>query len=111
MGGMAKKNLTSKLTFSVACLTAVGVYFSTGLTGQIFPIISSALIGFLLSLKNEQVQSRPNENALIRPNIMVLGFFLLCCFWSCQCLLVNQNSSACLTFSIRLAVLYSAVAT
>ncbi|RWX54964.1 chromate efflux transporter [Photobacterium chitinilyticum] len=73
--GMAKKNLTSKLTFSVACLTAVSVYFSTGLTGQIFPIICSALIGFLLSLINEQVQRRPNENALIRPNIMVLGFF------------------------------------
>jgi len=73
--GMAKKNLTTKLTFAVACLTAVSVYFSTGLVGQIFPIICAAFVGLLLSLKDESAQRLPYENALIRPNVVILSLF------------------------------------
>ena len=75
--GMAKKNLTGKLTFSVACLTAVGVYFSTGLIGQIFPILLAATLGFLLSFKDGATQLDSSENTLIKPNVFILGFFAL----------------------------------
>lgn len=74
--GMAKKNLTSLMTLSVAGLTAISVYFSSGLIGQILPIVCAAFVGYLLSFKEISGQRRPTENALIRPNITILGIFI-----------------------------------
>ncbi|MCW8329388.1 chromate efflux transporter [Photobacterium sp. SDRW27] len=75
--GMAKKNITDKLTLVVALLTAISVFFSTGLIGQILPILLAASIGYLLSFKSE---SNSNHNLMIKPNLFVLSMFVILLF-------------------------------
>ncbi|KLV03313.1 chorismate-binding protein [Photobacterium aquae] len=72
--GMAKKNLTSVLTISAAGLTGVWVFFSTGLLGQILPILVAALVGFLLSFRRTESRAVANAEP-IRPNIFLFTAF------------------------------------
>jgi len=72
--GMAKKNITDELTLIVASLTAISVFFSTGLIGQIVPILLAASVGYLLSLKEKPNQSKKLS---IRPNLLVLSIFVI----------------------------------
>lgn len=74
--GMAKKNITDKLTLMVAGFTAVAVFFSTGLLGQITPILLAALLGYLWSFRSDGcVDTQPPQ--VIRPNFVLLGVFVL----------------------------------
>jgi chromate transporter len=73
--GMAKKNITSLLTLLVACLTAIWVFFSSGLIGQIAPIMIAALVGYLMSFRRID-DSVSIKNDPIRPNIFIISVFV-----------------------------------
>ena len=75
--GMVKKNLISKLTFSVAALTSISVFFSSGLIGQILPILLSAALGYWLSFRAEVGHVRDVNRSSIRPNLVILSVFAL----------------------------------
>lgn len=77
--GMAKKNLVSAATITAALLTGVWVTYSTGLLGQIVPILIAALVGLIISYKKGEPAN--NESA-ITPKIvphkgLLASFFIL----------------------------------
>lgn len=72
--GMFKKNITDKLTASVALITGISVFFSSGLLGQIVPILLAAILGYGLSTRQVGNEQRSSSNS-IRPNWFILGFF------------------------------------
>ncbi|WP_147288571.1 chromate transporter, partial [Photobacterium damselae] len=78
--GMGKKNITSKTTFFVCLLTAIWVYFSVGLLGQILPILAAAVIGYALSFvkkgQNEATQL-PTQLPKVKPNLVILSCFCI----------------------------------
>ncbi|OAN11596.1 chorismate-binding protein [Photobacterium jeanii] len=47
--GMAKKNVNTPPMIAIAAVTAVWVFFSTGLLGQIVPILFAAVVGFAVT--------------------------------------------------------------
>lgn len=74
--GMAKKNLTSALTITIAFITAIWVYFSTGLLGQILPICIAAAIGYGLSYKNVE-PTKTQQAVSIKPHMGILSTFII----------------------------------
>ena len=72
---MTKKNLVSKLTIAVAALTSTSAFFSTGLLGQILPILFAATLGYLLSFSPDAGKNKQSNPLLIRPNMMILQLF------------------------------------
>lgn len=77
--GMAKKNLTSAATIGAAILTGAWVTFSTGLLGQIIPILVAAFVGILISYRNGDTSS---NDKMKTPKIMphkglLASFFVL----------------------------------
>ena len=78
--GMGKKNITSKTTFFVCLLTAIWVYFSVGLLGQILPILAAAAIGYALSFvkkgQNEATQLL-TQLPKVKPNLVILSCFCI----------------------------------
>lgn len=76
--GMAKKNVTSLLTLFVASLTAIWVFFSSGLLGQVAPIMIAALVGYLMSFRNTNgaVNTMAIKNDPIRPNVFIISVFV-----------------------------------
>ncbi|PSU36164.1 chromate efflux transporter [Photobacterium lutimaris] len=76
MWGMVKKNITSKLTAVVAVATALSVFVTSGLLGQIVPILLAACLGFILSSqkhRNLAMASQP----VIKPNLGILAVFAI----------------------------------
>ncbi|MGF1756516.1 chromate efflux transporter [Photobacterium sagamiensis] len=74
--GMTKKLITDKLTIAVALLTAIWLFFSTGLIGQILPILLAALVGFMMSFSSDKNSHSRTVNDSIRPNILILLIFI-----------------------------------
>ncbi|MGF1723599.1 chromate efflux transporter [Photobacterium nomapromontoriensis] len=74
--GMFKKNITDKLTAVVAFITSVSVFFSSGLLGQIVPILAAALLGYLLSFRNTSASYRIVTDS-IKPNWIILILFVV----------------------------------
>ncbi|WP_318497963.1 chromate efflux transporter [Photobacterium leiognathi] len=74
--GMAKKNLTSAMTIMIAVITAIWVYFSTGLLGQILPICIAAAIGYGLSYKNAE-PAKTQQTISIKPHMGILSTFII----------------------------------
>lgn len=76
--GMARKNLTNAITVVTAVATAVSVYFSTGLLGQIVPILCAALLGYVISFSRGSAEAAAaSEQSKIRPNVVLLSVFIL----------------------------------
>ncbi|MGR5064706.1 chromate efflux transporter [Photobacterium sp. DNB22_13_2] len=74
MWGMVKKNITSKLTAGIAVATGGSVFVTSGLLGQIAPILLAACLGFILSSqkhRNLNVASQP----VIKPNLGIISVF------------------------------------
>ncbi|UTV30043.1 chromate efflux transporter [Photobacterium atrarenae] len=78
--GMAKKNLTNVITVVTAVATAASVYFSTGLLGQIVPILCAALLGYVISFSRGSDAAAVNRQSKIRPNVFLLSVFTLLLF-------------------------------
>lgn len=76
MWGMAKKNITSKLTASVAVATAVSVFVTSGLLGQIVPILLAACLGFILSSQKQRNLEKVSQ-PVIKPNLGIISVFAL----------------------------------
>ncbi|UXI04091.1 chromate efflux transporter [Photobacterium sp. TY1-4] len=75
--GMAKKNLTNAFTGMAALLTAVSVFFSEGLLGQIVPILCAAGVGYVIALSRSASEASAAHSASsIRPNLVLLGVFV-----------------------------------
>ncbi|WEM45810.1 chromate efflux transporter (plasmid) [Photobacterium sp. DA100] len=77
--GMVKKNITSKLTVAVALATGVSVFITSGLLGQIIPILLAALLGFAISsqkLHNAEVVNQP----IIKPHLGIVSVFVVLLF-------------------------------
>lgn len=51
--GMVKKNLTTRLTGMIAILSGLAVMLTTGLLGQVMPIILAAILGYIVSVKRQ----------------------------------------------------------
>lgn len=82
--GMAKKNLTTALTITVAVITSIWVYFSTGLLGQVLPICVAAAVGYALSFKTEIAPTnklttsiKPHLGILVTFGVLLVGLPLL----------------------------------
>ncbi|GAL02923.1 chromate transport protein ChrA [Photobacterium aphoticum] len=74
--GMVQKNITDKLTAFVAIATGVSVFFTSGLLGQIVPILLAAALGYMISARKLQhVEKTPT--APIRPFMGLLIAFAL----------------------------------
>lgn len=72
--GMVKKNLISTATITTALLTMTWVMFSSGLFGQIIPIIIASMVGFLWSFKTQPVVDKRLIKP-IRPHIGLVVIF------------------------------------
>ncbi|WP_330217484.1 chromate efflux transporter [Photobacterium kishitanii] len=72
--GMVKKNLISIATISTALLTMIWVTFSSGLFGQILPIIVASIAGFLWSFKTQPIVDKHLIKP-IRPHIGLVVIF------------------------------------
>ncbi|WP_330960033.1 chromate efflux transporter [Photobacterium sp. 53610] len=76
--GMVRKNLTNVLMFVITVCTAVSVFFSSGLSGQLLPILIAACLGYVLSFKTpvkRMVQHAENE--MMRLNWLPLMMFVV----------------------------------
>ncbi|KHT65458.1 chorismate-binding protein [Photobacterium gaetbulicola] len=76
MWGMVRKNLTSTLTVAVAIATGVSVFVTSGLLGQIVPILLAALFGFVVS-SNKQQNVREVNQAMIKPHLGLISVFVV----------------------------------
>ncbi|MCQ1056910.1 chromate efflux transporter [Photobacterium sp. DNB23_23_1] len=76
MWGMYKKNITSKLTALIAVATAVSVFVTSGLLGQIAPILLAACLGFILSSQKHRNLDVASQ-LVIKPNLGILLFFAI----------------------------------
>lgn len=76
--GMARKNLTNVITVATALATAASIYFTTGLLGQIVPILCAALLGYVISFsRGSDAVAAAGEAGQIRPNLILLSVFTL----------------------------------
>ncbi|UIP29918.1 chromate efflux transporter [Photobacterium sp. TLY01] len=78
---MIKKNLIDGLTVCIAAMTAISVFFTYGLIGQLLPILLAAALGVILSF----TQQEPSDNterpsSLGKPNVVILSVFLVLLF-------------------------------
>ncbi|PSW20215.1 chorismate-binding protein [Photobacterium sanctipauli] len=73
--GMFKKNITSTLTAATALLTGIAVFFSTGLLGQIAPILVAAIVGFIISNRQAAARNDSTVSPAIRPNMAIFAVF------------------------------------
>ncbi|MGF1703810.1 chromate efflux transporter [Photobacterium makurazakiensis] len=73
--GMAKKNLTNGLTIATAVLSGIAVFLSSGLLGQIAPIIVAAVVGFIISNRQSASKSTSDVSQAIKPNWIILISF------------------------------------
>ena len=76
MWGMVKKNITSKLTAAVAIATAISVFVTSGLLGQIVPILLAACLGFVISSQKQQNFDATNQ-PIIKPHLGIVGVFAI----------------------------------
>ncbi|AJR05808.1 chorismate-binding protein [Photobacterium gaetbulicola] len=76
MWGMVRKNLTSTLTVAVAIATGVSVFVTSGLLGQIVPILLAALFGFVVS-SNKQQNVREVNQTMIKPHLGLISVFVV----------------------------------
>ncbi|MDV5167487.1 chromate efflux transporter [Photobacterium rosenbergii] len=77
MWGMVKKNITSKLTAAVAIATAISVFVTSGLLGQIVPILLAACLGFVISLQKQQNLDGKVSQPIIKPHLSIVGVFAI----------------------------------
>ncbi|MCM0148976.1 chromate efflux transporter [Photobacterium galatheae] len=76
--GMVRKNLTDRLTIVIAVLTAVSVFFSSGLSGQLMPILIAAALGYVLSFRNAvQQTAHGSESDRMKLNWFPMVIFVL----------------------------------
>ncbi|MGF1687276.1 chromate efflux transporter [Photobacterium japonica] len=75
--GMVKKNITDKLTAGIAIATGVSVFFTSGLLGQIVPILLAAALGYVLSARQLTHSKQTVETSPIRPIVWLLVLFVL----------------------------------
>lgn len=79
--GMAKKNLVSTATIVAAVLTGVWVTFSTGLLGQILPILFAAVVGLVISYRKGDTSTNSKaELPKIAPHKGLLASFFVLLF-------------------------------
>ncbi|MBY5948283.1 chromate efflux transporter [Photobacterium rosenbergii] len=76
MWGMVKKNITSKLTAAVAITTAISVFVTSGLLGQIVPILLAACLGFVIS-SQKQHNSELSSQPMIKPHLGIVSIFAI----------------------------------
>ncbi|MEI8592845.1 chromate efflux transporter [Photobacterium sp. Hal280] len=75
---MIKKNLTDKLTVCIAAITAISVFFTHGLSGQLLPILLAAATGFILSfMQKEPADKTTLPSSPGKPNFVMLTVFLV----------------------------------
>ena len=74
--GMVQKNITDKLTAAVAITTGASVFFTSGLLGQIVPILLAAALGYVISARKLQ-HAEKTPTAPIRPFMGLLVAFAL----------------------------------